>query len=96
MATAKDSAILEEASRLNACVVTMDSDFHGLLATSGADHPSVVRLRVQGLAARELANLLLRLAPQFASAAGAGALITIDERTVRIHSLPLNRKHTTE
>ena len=92
MATAKDAEILEEALSRSACVVTMDADFHGLLAISGADRPSVIRLRIQSVQAREFADMLLRLAPQFAEAAMSGALITIDERTVRIRRLPLTRK----
>lgn len=92
MATAKDAESLEEALRRRACVVAMDADFHGLLAISGADRPSVVRLRIQSMQAREFADMQLRLAPQFVEAALSGALITIDERTVRTHRLPLMRK----
>ena len=96
MATATDAEILDAASIRGTCVVTMDADFHGLLAISGATHPSVIRLRIQGVQANEFANMLLRLAPQFAEAAMFGALITIDERTVRIHRLPLTRKSKAE
>ena len=96
MATAKDAEILDAAMQRGACVVTMDADFHGLLAISGADRPSVIRLRIQGMQAREFADMLVRLAPQFEQAATAGALITIDERTVRIHRLPLTRKPKVE
>lgn len=96
LSTAKDAEILEEALRRDACVVTMDADFHGLLAISGATYPSVIRLRIQGVQANEFANMLLRLAPQFEQAATSGALITIDERTVRIHRLPLTRKPKAE
>ncbi len=91
MATAKDAEILDAAARSGACVVTMDADFHGLLAISGVDRPSVIRLRIQSMKAREFADLLLRLAPQFERSASSGALITIDERTVRIRPLPLTR-----
>jgi len=86
----------DPAVKRGACVVTMDEDFHGLLAISGADSPSVIRLRIQGLQAREFADMLLRLAPQFEQAASSGALITIDDRTVRIHRLPLTRKPKAE
>lgn len=96
LATAKDAEILDAARQLGACVVTMDADFHGLLAISGADSPSVIRLRIQGIQARAFADMLLRLAPQFEQAATSGALITIDERTVRLHRLPLTRKPKVE
>ncbi|MCE7932718.1 MAG: hypothetical protein DYH17_15260 [Xanthomonadales bacterium PRO6] len=76
--------------------MTMDADFHGLLAISGADSPSVIRLRIQGIQATAFADMLLRLAPQFEQAATFGALVTIDERTVRLHRLPLTRKPKVE
>jgi len=39
MARASDAEILEEARRRNAFVVTLDADFHSLMALSGADRP---------------------------------------------------------
>jgi predicted nuclease of predicted toxin-antitoxin system len=56
MATAPDSVILEHARTKALVVITLDSDFHSLLAVSGASAPSVVRLRVQGSNATEPAS----------------------------------------
>jgi hypothetical protein len=45
--------------------VTLDADFHAILAVSGASGPSVIRLRLQGLGAPEavdrVQNVLARL-----------------------------------
>lgn len=39
--------------------MTLDADFHVLLALSGANSPSVVRIRIEGQRAEELASLLV-------------------------------------
>ncbi len=46
MSRAKDDAILETARQLKAVVITLDADFHHLLAASRATLPSVVRMRI--------------------------------------------------
>lgn len=96
MAAAKDAEILKAAQGLSACIVTLDADFHGLLALSGASRPSVIRLRLQGLQADAFVNLLLSIAPQIADAVAAGSMITVNQRTVRIHQLPLTRSSGAE
>ena len=47
MSKATDEQILAEAVARDAAVVTIDADFHALLAHSRATRPSVIRLRVQ-------------------------------------------------
>jgi predicted nuclease of predicted toxin-antitoxin system len=58
MSKATDEAILAWSLEQDAIVLTLDADFHTILAVSGARGPSVVRLRIQGLGAPELAELL--------------------------------------
>jgi predicted nuclease of predicted toxin-antitoxin system len=96
MAAAKDAEILKAAEDLSAGIATLDADFHGLLALSGASAPSVIRLRLQGLQTDALVNLLLSIAPQIADAVAAGSMITVNRRTVRIHRLPLTRSSDAE
>jgi predicted nuclease of predicted toxin-antitoxin system len=45
MASATDAEILDLARQQQAVVITLDSDFHQMLAASGATSPSVVRLK---------------------------------------------------
>jgi predicted nuclease of predicted toxin-antitoxin system len=59
-ATASDAKILEFALQNGNVVVTLDADFHALLAFSGADGPSVIRIRIEGLRGEELASRWLR------------------------------------
>jgi predicted nuclease of predicted toxin-antitoxin system len=51
MAKAADEEILALSLERNAVVVTLDADFHTILAVSGAQGPSVIRMRLQGLGA---------------------------------------------
>lgn len=48
MSKATDDEILAWALQRDAVVVTLDADFHAILAVSGASRPSVVRFRLQG------------------------------------------------
>ena len=59
LATAPDSAILDIARQEQRIVVTLDADFHALLVLSGAAGPSVIRIRIEGLRAERLADLLV-------------------------------------
>ena len=52
MAAASDAMILEERLKRNAVVVTLDADFHSLLALSNATTPSVIRIRMPKRQAR--------------------------------------------
>jgi predicted nuclease of predicted toxin-antitoxin system len=54
MSTWTDEAILEAGRQRNAVVVTLDADFHRLLALSRSMRPSVIRIRMEGLKGRKL------------------------------------------
>jgi predicted nuclease of predicted toxin-antitoxin system len=91
LATASDRAILEAAVRDERIVVTFDADFHALIALSGLNRPSVIRLRMEGLRAAEQAALVDRVAVQWEEDLAAGALLTVLHDTVRSRRLPLVR-----
>src|SRR6266705_6782569 len=59
LATATDAKIIDFARQGGWIVVTLDADFHILLALSGATSPSVVRIRIEGQRAEGLATLLV-------------------------------------
>ena len=91
LADAADGSILARAWDHAQIGVTLDADFHAQLALSGAAGPSVIRIRIEGLKAKQLAELLVRVLEQCGEDLKAGAMITVTESSVRIRHLPLRR-----
>jgi predicted nuclease of predicted toxin-antitoxin system len=89
LATAEDAVILERARADHRIVVTLDADFHTLLALSGANDPSVIRIRIEGLKAERLTQLLLQVLPQCQQDLEAGAVASVEVHRVRMRRLPL-------
>jgi predicted nuclease of predicted toxin-antitoxin system len=91
MAAATDDAILKTARDRNAVVVTLDADFHALLARSRTTSPSVVRIRIEGLKAAELAALVNEVLSVAATELQAGAAVSVTAHRIRIRLLPIGR-----
>jgi predicted nuclease of predicted toxin-antitoxin system len=89
MATAEDQAIIDRAATEGRVVVTLDSDFHTLLALAGASTPSVVRIRIDGLKAQSYVDLIERVVEACADELATGAAVSVTQHKVRIHMLPL-------
>lgn len=89
LARARDEEILERALQEDRIVVTLDADFHAHLALSNAKGPSVIRIRIQGLRAEMLAELLQDVIHQSEVELQTGAMISVQENRVRIRRLPL-------
>lgn len=89
MAKASDAMILEAGLKLGAVVVTLDADFHALLALSNATKPSVIRIRMQGLKGIDVALLIQRVAQVASEDLEAGAAMTVTDRRIAIKRLPL-------
>jgi predicted nuclease of predicted toxin-antitoxin system len=91
MSRADDREILRRARADSRVCVTLDADFHSLLATSGERRPSVIRIRKEGLDATALAALLQTIWSRVEDALAGGALVTISERSIRARRLPIIR-----
>lgn len=89
MEQAEDIHILERARNDEMVCVTLDHDFHAHLAVSGHGRPSVVLLRVQGLAAQGQADLIRSVCLQCETALSGGAAVSADRESIRIRRLPL-------
>lgn len=88
-ATAQDEEIVDRARVENRVVVTLDADFHSLLALSGASLPSVIRIRMEGLKAVALTRLLQRITAEWSEELEIGALLTVQPDRIRVHRLPI-------
>src|SRR5215467_14362274 len=91
MSRADDTEILRRARADSRVCVTLDADFHSLLATSGERGPSVIRIRKEGLDATALAALLQTIWSRVEDALNSGALVTVTEHSIRVRRLPIVR-----
>lgn len=78
MSRASDADIVRRARAESRVCITLDADFHSILATSGEQTPSVIRIRKEGLDATTLAALLQRIWPRIEDALDNGALLTLE------------------
>jgi predicted nuclease of predicted toxin-antitoxin system len=91
MGGASDLAILDRAGLDGSIIATLDADFHQILATSGAEAPSVIRIRMEGLQAQQLAILLLAVIKQTRDELAAGAFVSVGTKNVRVRRLPIRK-----
>jgi predicted nuclease of predicted toxin-antitoxin system len=91
MARASDESILDKANAIGAAVVTLDSDFHTMLAERNAAGPSVIRIRIEGLKEEQLASILVRVLKETDMELKRGAAISVTQQRVRVRSLPFEK-----
>ena len=96
LAAATDEAILDEGRLRGAVVVTLDSDFHAILARSRAALPSVIRIRTQGLKSDGVARVIGQIVRAVESDLMVGAAVTVTERRLALRRLPLFAKDAME
>lgn len=88
-ASTADALILEEARNAGRIVVTLDSDFHGILAVRGWASPSVIRIRREGLSAADVRDLVVRLLNDHGPELMSGVALSVRAHLVGIRKLPL-------
>jgi predicted nuclease of predicted toxin-antitoxin system len=89
LSEAADDTILQHALNDDRVIVTLDADFHALLALSASSKPSILRIREIGLKGPQLAALLLRIADQFKTELQRGCVMTFVRGKIRYRALPL-------
>ena len=76
MSEAEDADIIQRARDEERIVVTLDADFHVLLALDVANTPSVIRIRIERLRAQALTDLLLTVIAECGEDLEQGSAIT--------------------
>lgn len=89
-ARATDAMVMERARTHGQVVFTHDLDFGAILANRKATGPSVIQVRAQNVTPESLGDLVVAAIRDHAQSLEAGALITIDESTMRVRVLPIN------
>jgi predicted nuclease of predicted toxin-antitoxin system len=89
MSAAADEEIIAFAVEHKTVAITLDADFHAILAVKRATGPSVVRLRIQGLNGPAVVEILSAVLSAFGAELDRGALVTVKARKVTSHKLPI-------
>ena len=84
-----DETILSYAADEDRVVCTQDLDVSDLLALTGRDRPSLVTVRISNPAPEIVTSRLLRVLPTVVDDLEEGCVVTIEEETVRVRTLPI-------
>jgi predicted nuclease of predicted toxin-antitoxin system len=84
-----DESLVELASQSGRTIVTLDSDFHRILAHSNATSPSVIRLRMEKLREREAADVIFAPVFRYREALEKGAAVSASRLESRMRPLPI-------
>ena len=84
-----DAQILEYARREKRIIITLDSDFHTILALTNASAPSVIRIRLEGLKGPDLAFLIKKIWPKIELQVKKGAMVSVTDSGIRIRNIPV-------
>ena len=96
MARASDVAILEEARKSQDVAVTHDLDYGHLLAFSGEPGPSVIIFRVRNTHPDNLFVRIRNSWTEIEHPLSEGAIVIIEDVTLRIRKLPVLREDEEE
>jgi len=92
LAMAADAIVLDAARNRQAVIVTLDADFHALLAVSLETVPSVIRIRIEGLNGERMAGLLKQVLAAAETEIESGATVSVTEHRIRVRMLPIGNR----
>ena len=87
-ANASDRQIVETALLTERVILTQDLDFSEIIALSGKDHPSLISLRLSSSRIEYVNSVLEKILPRIDEEVSKGAVISVEDKRIRIRSLP--------
>lgn len=91
MSRAQDEEILAFARQENRVCVTLDADFHALLAVASVNDVSVIRIRIEGLNSIAFVDIIKQIWPKVEQTVTEGVLITVTTKKIRIRHFPITK-----
>jgi predicted nuclease of predicted toxin-antitoxin system len=88
-ARSTDEAVLAEAARQGAVLISRDQDFSAIVALSGATRPSLLNIRMSSVDPKVIADAVMLVLRTAHDELSAGAVATLDDVGVRVHQLPI-------
>jgi predicted nuclease of predicted toxin-antitoxin system len=89
LAEAADVDIIGQAVLEDQTVITLDADFHAILALTKAQKPSIIRIRIEGLRADDFSSLVQYVLEQCEEDLKSGAMVSVTQNQIRVRRLPL-------
>ena len=84
-----DETVVDRARERAEVIITNDLDFGRILAVQGTSTPSVVVLRLRDVRPDSIARVLAARLPALSDSLISGAIVLIDDSSVRIRALPV-------
>lgn len=88
----EDPQIIQKARTEGRIIVTHDLDFGRLVALSQSQLPSVITMRLDNMQPVQVNHYLTEVLTHFAEPLLQGALVSVNERAIRVRSLPVTSK----
>lgn len=84
-----DDEIIAKAQSEGRVILTHDLDFGRIVALSQANIPSVITFRLQDMRPAQVNRYLIEVLTRFVDQLEAGALLSVNERSIRVRLLPI-------
>ena len=86
-----DEEIVEKARSEGRVILTHDLDFGRIVAVSRAGVPSVVTFRLDDMRPAQVNRYMAQVLARFTRQLEAGALVSVNEQSIRVRPLPVRR-----
>ena len=84
-----DDDIVNKARAEGRVILTHDLDFGRIMALSQSHLPSVITFRLNNMRPAQVNHYLAQVLSRFAEQLQAGALVSVNERAIRVRLLPI-------